>query len=266
MRAPTFLFGLAFLPLLAAPALAALSEADLSDVALRPAPHALVPGELRFSDDGRPIALGDVMRDRPTLLILADYNCHTICGPILAATEATIRSSGLAAGRDFNLVVIGIDPTETRADANEMKQAQFGDDAALAAAAHFLRGDARALAELSAAIGYHARYDAVARRYAHPTDLIVLTPDRHLSRLLPGLGTAGGELRAALVEARDGYLGAVIDRAHVLCYGLDPAHGVYNAFVRAGLIGAGGATLAAVGAMAAIAQRRRRRLIGEGGR
>lgn len=265
MRAPTSVLAVASALLLAAPALAAMTEADLSEVALRPTPHALVPGELRFTDDGRPIALADVMRDRPTLLILADYNCHTICGPILAATEATIRGSGLTAGRDFNLVVVGIDPTETRADANEIKQAQFG-DAALAAAAHFLVGDAGALAELSAAIGYHARYDAVARRYAHPTDLLVLTPDRRLSRLLPGLGIAGDELRAALVEARDGYLGALIDRAHVLCYGLDPAHGVYNASVRAGLIGAGGATLAAVGAMAAIAQRRRRRLIGEGGR
>jgi cellobiose-specific phosphotransferase system component IIC len=52
---------------------------------------------------------------------------------------------------------------------------------------------------------------------------------------------------------------------HVLCYGLDPAYGVYNASVRAALIGGGGATLALVGVMAAIAQRRRKRLIGEGG-
>jgi protein SCO1/2 len=252
--------------LLQTPAAAALSEAELSTVAVRPAANALVPGDIRFTDDdGRPVALGDLMRDRATLLILADYSCHAICGPILAATEATIGNSGLVAGRDFNLVVVGIDPTETRADAAAMKAAQFGDDPALAAAAHFIGGDAAAIAALSAAIGYHARYDADARRFAHPTDLVVLTPDRHVSRLLPGLGASGEELRFALVEAGDGYLGSLIDRAHVLCYGLDPQHGVYNAFARVGLIGGAGATLSAVGFMIAIVQRRRRRLIGGGG-
>jgi protein SCO1/2 len=257
---------LGFPLLLQAPAAAALSEAELSTVAVRPAPNALVPGEIRFTDDdGRPVALGDLMRDRATLLILADYSCHAICGPILAATEATIGNSGLVAGRDFNLVVVGIDPTETRADAAAMKEAQFGDDPALAAAAHFVGGDAAAIAALSAAIGYHARYDADARRFAHPTDLVVLTPDRHVSRLLPGLGVSGEELRFALVEAGDGYLGSLIDYAHVLCYGLDPRHGAYNASVHAALIGGAGATLSAMGLIAAIAQRRRRRLIGGGG-
>jgi protein SCO1/2 len=79
------------------------------------------------------------------------------------------------------------------------------------------------------------------------------------------LGDSGEELRFALVEAGDGYLGSLIDRAHVLCYGLDPQHGVYNAFARVGLIGGAGATLSAVGFMIAIVQRRRRRLIGGGG-
>jgi protein SCO1 len=263
MRTALSRLALGFPLLFSAPAAAALSEAELSAVAVRPAPDAVIPGEIHFTDDdGRPVALGDLMRDRATLMILADYSCHAICGPILAATEATIDNSGLVAGRDFNLVVIGIDPADTRADAAAMKAAQFGDDPALAAAAHFVSGDAAAIATLSSAIGYHARYDADARRFAHPTDLVVLTPDRHVSRLLSGLSVSGEELRFALVEAGDGYLGSLIDRAHVLCYGLDPRHGAYDASVRAALIGGAGATLAAVGFMAAIAQRRRRRLIG----
>ena len=102
-----------------------------------------------------------------------------------------------------------------------MKTAEFGDDPSLGAA-HFLRGDAAAIARLSAAIGYHARYDAQARQYAHPTDLLVLTPDRRVSRLLPGFGASGDELRFALVEAGEGLIGSLIDRIHVLCYGLDP--------------------------------------------
>jgi protein SCO1/2 len=266
MRTLTAWLALGFALALAVPACAALSEGDLSGVALRPAADALIPADIPFSDDdGRHIALGEVMGGRATLLILADYNCRTICGPILASAEAAVRGSGLVVGRDFNLVVIGIDPAGTRADAAAMKTGQFGDAPNLAAA-HFLDGDAAAIDRLSSAIGYHALYDAQARQFAHPTDLLVLTPDRRVSRLLPGLAVRGDDLRFALIEAGDGFIGSLIDRLHVLCYGLDPAHGVYNASVRAALIGGGAATLALVGAMAAIAQRRRGRLIGEGRR
>jgi protein SCO1 len=250
-------FALAQAPTIAA----ALTEADLADVSLRPPPGAVVPGGLIFSDDGgRRVMLGDVMRDRPTLLVLADYDCHLICGPILAATAATILRSGLVAGRDFNLVVVGINPMATHADAAKMKADQLGGDAGLEAAAYFLEGDASTIQALSQAIGYHARYDADARRFAHPTDLLALTHDRRVSRLAPGLSVDPGELRSALVEAGGGFIVSLIDRVHVLCYGLDPTHGEYDEPVRIALMGAGGATLAALGAAALFAHRRRGRL------
>jgi protein SCO1/2 len=261
MRA--FLAALALLStfFVASPVAAALTEAELLDVGLHPVEGAAAPPDIAFTDDdGHAVALGDVTRGRATLLILADYNCHTICGPILGVAATAIRDSGLVAGRDFNLVVVGIDPRATLADAARMKAEQFGDDPALALD-HFLYGDARAIERLSAAIGYHAHYDAEMRQFAHPTDMLVLTPERRISRLLPGLAISGEDLRFALVEAGGGGVASLIDRAHVLCYGLDPARGVYNSAVRATLIGAGAATLAGIAAIAAIAQRRRRRLL-----
>jgi protein SCO1 len=266
MRAAGALLALGLTLAQAPPASAGLTEADLSGVAMRPAPDAQIPADIPFTNDsGAPIALGAAMRGRATLLVVVDYACRSVCGPILASTAATIRNSGLAAGHDFNLVVIGLDPSRTRADAAAMKAAQLGGDPGLAASAHFLNGDAAALQRLWAALGYRALYDADARRYAHPTDLIVLTPDRRVSRLLPGFAVRGDDLRFALVEAGGGAVAALIDRARVLCYGLDPAHGVYNARVRIALIGGAGATLVGLGLLAGGAQRRRRRLI-DGGR
>jgi protein SCO1 len=256
--------GLAFLR--ASSAGAALSEADLAGVSFRPIIGSAVPEDIPFIDDnGRSVALAEVMGGRATLLILADYNCRYLCGPILAAAATSILKSGLVAGRDFNLVVVGIDPRESRADAARMKAAQFGGEPRLAAA-HFLEGDASAIDVLSSALGYRARYDAASQQYAHPSDMLVLTADRRVSRLLPGLADDSDDLRFALVEASDGLFGSLIDRAHVFCYGLEPAHGTYDTIVLRTLIGAAGATLAAVGAMAAMAQRRRRRTLSGDGR
>jgi protein SCO1/2 len=264
MKAPAILLALAVALSCASRAGAALSESDLSDVSLRPAIGAIVPADIPFvDDDGRSIALGDVIGGRATLLILADFDCRILCGPILAQAATSILSSGLVVGRDFNLVVVGIDPSETRFDAARMRSAQFGDEPRLAAA-HFLNGDASAIERLSSALSYRAHYDAATRLYAHPTDMLVLTADRRVSRLLPGLAIDSDGLRFALVEAGAGLIASLIDRAHVLCYGLDPAHGVYDAAVRTTLIGAGGATLAAVGFVILMAQRRRRRLLSGG--
>ena len=94
MRA--FLAALALLStfFLASPVAAALTEAELSDVGLHPVEGAAAPPDIAFTDDdGHAVALGDVTRGRATLLILADYNCHTICGPILAFAATAIRES-----------------------------------------------------------------------------------------------------------------------------------------------------------------------------
>ena len=92
MRA--FLAALALLStfFVASPVAAALTEAELSDVGLHPVAGAAAPPDIAFTDDdGQAVELGDVTGGRATLLILADYNCHTICGPILGVAARAIR-------------------------------------------------------------------------------------------------------------------------------------------------------------------------------
>lgn len=248
----------------ACPASAYLTNEQLAEVGLRPTIGFQIPADIRLVDeDGRSAKFGDLARLRPTLLILADFNCHVICGPILASTAASIRASGLVPGRDFNIIVVGIDPAATRIDALNMKAAQFGGDARLAAAARFLSGDDTAIAALSAAIGYHARYDPQAKVFAHPSDLLALTPDRRISRLLPGFALSGPDLRFALVEARAGLIGALVDRARVVCYGFDPARGLYDGPARTAIMALSASSLLALLFLVAGAQRRRARLVGQ---
>jgi len=219
---------------------------------------------MRFLDDGgRGIEFGDAARGRATLVALVDFRCHLVCGPILAATAAAIRASQLMAGRDFNFVVVGIDPAAMPRDAARMKAAQLGRDSQLARATMFLSGDQDAIDRLSAAIGYRDRYDADRHRFAHPVDLVVLSPALRVSAVLSGLSIDPLALRAAVVTAREGRFGALIDRLHVLCYGLDPAKGIYDALARALLIGGAGSTLALLGALVLRAQRRRSRMVRE---
>jgi protein SCO1/2 len=221
-----------------------LTRADLEAVGLKPPPDAKVPGELVLTDsDARLVTLRAMTASRPTLLLLVDFTCRTICGPLLSIIAADILRAGLAPGRDFNLVVIGIDPRETPSEAAAMKRADLADAPELQAAAHFLSADVESFARLSSAIGYRARYDDEAQVFAHPADVLVLAPGGAVSRVLAGLALDPRELRLALVEAGRGRLASLAERIHILCYGLDPAVGIYARAIEDVLWGAGALTL-----------------------
>ena len=68
----------------------------------------------KFVDEnGKPRTLGDAIGNRPAVVVFADYTCKTLCGPILAFAAGGLAKTGLVAGRDFHLVVIGIDPKDS---------------------------------------------------------------------------------------------------------------------------------------------------------
>ncbi len=243
---------------MAGPAEAALTQAQLDAVAASPAAGAAVPDRLVFVDAaGRPLELRALFGRRPIVLVLADYRCREICGPILAIAAHALASSGLAAGRDFDLVVVGIDPRASGADAARMRHAELDDVGDLGAATHVLVGSAPAVAALETALGYRAAYDEVSARYAHPADIFVLTATGIVSRVLPALDADGPGLRLALVEAGQGRIGTLRDRFHLLCYGLDPARGAANAAVRMALAGGGLLTLLGMAGLVAAMERRR---------
>lgn len=211
------------------PARAALTSAQLAAVEARPIPGARLPLTTVLRDEqNRPARLADVIGGQPALLIFADYTCRTLCGPVIEMAAAALRQSGLRPGRDFHLVVVGLDPADGPPLAEKMKAAQLAGTAEIAAAATFLSGDARSIAALTGAAGYRYAYDADNDQFAHPNVVMALTGDGRISRTLSALGLTGTDVRLALVEAGHGTIGGVADRLRLLCYGFDPAQGVYT--------------------------------------
>jgi protein SCO1/2 len=208
---------------------AGLTEAVLDDVAAEPRPDAALPLGLRFSDEtGQPRTLGDVLAGKPAILVFADYTCRTLCGPILTFVAAGLERSGLAAGADYWLVVIGLDPKDDPKSARATKAARIGSGTPLAAAAIMLTGEEAAIRTATAALGYRYAYDAEHDQFAHPAAAFAVNAAGRVTRVLSGLTLDGADLRMALVEAGEGRVGSLGDRLRLLCYGFDPVRGVYT--------------------------------------
>jgi protein SCO1/2 len=240
------------------PALASagLTEQQIGRVGLDPAPGARLPTSLLFNDlSGKSVSIGDAIGGRPTLLIPADFTCKQICGPALSIAAAALQQTGLAAGRDYSVVVVGIDPRDGIDDARRFSEDQIGGPGT-----SVLTGTSEAIAALLGSIGYHTELDADQDAIAHPAAFAALGSDGHLVRTLSSLALQPADLRLALLEAGNGSIGGLAGRISLLCYGFDAVHGIYTRRITAILQIAGAATIAVLaGAIALLLVRGRRR-------
>ncbi len=233
------------LVLLSFPCKAALSPNQLKQAALAPSPGAMVPADTKFTTStGAPISLGEAIGGKPAALVLVNYTCRFICGTTLAIAAFGLSGTGLKPGKEFSFIVMGINPRDKPANALAMEDAQLAPYKALRASAHFLNGDAAAIASVTKALSYNPVYDAERDEFAHPVGAVILTPEGRVSRVISGLNLNPDAFKAALTEAGQGSVSSLIDGIRLLCYGHSPLHGAYNATVTAVLFAGGLMTLA----------------------
>ena len=221
------------------PAQAAVTASQLEQVGSVPRPNAQLPLQIRMSDlSDRSAPLQSWLGGIPTLWILADYTCETLCGPAISIVSNTLADTGLKAGADFRLIVVGFDPKDSVAQARAMRDAQLSTRGGLPEHSFFLRGTAPDIGALTDAFGVRAIYDREHDQFAHPAAAFVVTPDGRISRTLSALAIDANSLRLALVEAGRGRVGRWTDQIHLLCYGFDPASGTYTLAARRLLLAA----------------------------
>jgi len=227
---------------------AGLSGIDLSRVEAAPNPDASLPLALLLQGDlGEPKPLQQWLGSVPAVWILADFTCKTLCGPIVTVVSDALRHSGLRPGTNFRLIVVGLDPKDTAADAATMKRAQVGEDDDLFQQTFFLRGSPSGIAALANVFGFRALYDSAHDQFAHPAAAFVVTPAGHVARALSPLALTPADLRLALVEAGQGRVGSWVDHVRLMCYGFDPASGTYTAAIGRILAFAAALTMLALG-------------------
>ena len=116
-------------------------------------------------------------------------------------TVNSLRRLSLEPGRDYSVVVVSIDPSETPALAAEKKESyrQAFNLPSFNAGWHFLTGSQPAITQLAQAVGFHYRWDEKTKQFIHAAAIMVATPEGKLSRYFYGVQYAPADLRMALV-------------------------------------------------------------------
>ena len=210
-----------------------------------------VPLDLSFRDArGQILRLREAVAGRPTLLVPGYYHCTNLCDVVRSGVAQAVSASGLNPGRQFNVVLISIDPRESPADA---AAAQRSDAEAHPKAQvlhwRYLVGTAAASTALARAIGFHFLFDPRNGQYAHNAGIVVVSPTGTITQYLLGVKFAPLSLRLALVGASQGRLGTLVDRLVLLCCDYDSGTGRYNLLISRVLQGLGVLTLLTLGGL-----------------
>jgi protein SCO1/2 len=144
-----------------------------------------------------------------------------------------LRALPMDVGDAVDVVVFSFDPGETPALA-KAKKATLVDEyrrPGTEGGWHFLTGGPDAIHALTDAIGFRYAYDRGSDQFAHPSGLVVVTPDGRTSRYFFGVEFSPRDVRLALVEASSGRVGTVVDQLLLLCLQWDPTQGRYTTSV-----------------------------------
>src|SRR4051812_22628536 len=73
-----------------------------------------VPLDLTFTDDaGKQVQLGEYFGKRPAILALVYYQCPMLCSEELNGLVSALQMVSFRPGKDFDIIVESIDPTES---------------------------------------------------------------------------------------------------------------------------------------------------------
>ncbi len=210
---------------------------------------AQIPLDLTFrSAADQPVRIGDYFAARPVILVIGYYNCPNLCDMVRQGLVDSLRTLSFDAGKDFNVVAVSIDPPETpknSTDAENQFIVSYGRDRS-EKGIDFLTGSQDSIKQLAQAVGFEYAYDDSIKQFAHPSGIIVLTPQGRISRYFYGIQFAPNDLRLGLVEASANKIGTVVDQVLLRCYHYDPSTGKYNLIILDALQWAGLATVVAL--------------------
>ena len=217
-----------------AAAAVALQPKELAKVEFEQRLGATLPLNAMFRDEhGLPVRLGNFFGERPVVLAFAYYECPNLCTVVLNALLESVRDLRQEAGRDYEIIVISINPADTAAQAAAKKQMyamRYGRPGS-AKGWHFLTGTPESVTQAANAAGFHSLYDPATRQFAHASGIAIVTPAGTLSRYFLGIEYPPKEVSAALKQASEHQIGTLTHRLLLLCFHYDPATGRYSLLI-----------------------------------
>jgi protein SCO1/2 len=210
----------------------------LSGVGIAQNLNAQLPLSLTFTDDdGKQVPLANYFGRKPAILALVYYQCPMLCSEELNGLTGALQMVDEVPGKDFNVVVVSIDPSEGTDLAAAKKRSylkRYGHPET-ADGWHFMTGTQANIDALTKAVGFGyvkiAEPAGTPTQYAHASSIQIVTPEGKLAQYYMGVEYSPKDLRLGLAEAASHRIGSPVDNILTYCYHYDPGTNKHSLIV-----------------------------------
>jgi protein SCO1/2 len=197
-----------------------------------------LPLNLAFTDDtGNQVTLASYFGKRPAILALVYYRCPMLCSEELDGLTSALEMVRYLPGKDFNIIVVSIDPTEGTdlAAAKKREYLKRYGRPETANGWHFLTGTQPNIDALTQAVGF--RYVKLTvpgsnqMQYAHASSIQIVTPEGKLAQYYMGVEYSPKDMLLGLDEASSNRIGSPVDNILTYCYHYDPTTNTHDLII-----------------------------------
>lgn len=213
-----------------------------------------LPLDAQFIDDhGSNVKLGDYFGKRPAVLVLVYFDCPMLCSEELDGLTGALEMVKLTPGKDFDVIVVSIDPSDTPEMAAKKKAfylKRYG-RVETASGWHFLTGQTASIDAVTNAVGFgYVKVpgpDGKLDQFAHASSIELVTTDGKLAQYYLGVEYSAKDMLLGLIEASGNKIGSPVANILTYCYHYDPTTNKHSLIV-ARVVQAGGIiTMAGLG-------------------
>lgn len=213
-----------------------------------------LPGTAEFVDEtGAHVHLADYFGKRPALLSMVYFNCPMLCSEELNGMTSALEMVRLTPGKDFDVIVISIDPSEGPEIAAKKKAfylKRYGRPET-AGGWHFLTGQRPSIDAVTDAVGFgYVRVpgpDGKLTQFAHASSLEVVTTEGKLAQYYLGVEYSPKDVLLGLIEASGNKIGSPVANILTYCYHYDPQTNKHSLYVARVVQFGGMVTMASLG-------------------
>jgi protein SCO1 len=211
----------------------------LQKVQVRQHLNTQLPLNAAFVDDmGAAVTLGKYFDGKhPAVVSTVYYNCPMLCSEEMDGLTSALEMVHLVPGKDFQVVLVSIDPSETP-DLAAKKKAfylkRYGHPET-ADGWHFLTGQKPAIDAVTDAVGFgYVRVpgpDGKLTQFAHASSIEIATPQGKLAQYYLGVEYSPKDVLLGLIDASGNKIGSPVANILTYCYHYDPQNNKHSLIV-----------------------------------
>lgn len=179
-----------------------------------------IPLDLTFYNEKNDTVTLGSMINKPTILSFVYFDCPGLCSPLLDGIADVISKMNLTVGKEFDIITISFNTKDTPEKARQKKlnfvqKIQEKDRDSW----YYLTGELENIQKITEAVGF--RFKPTGLDFAHPSVIILLSPDGKITRYLYGVSFLPFDVKMAVGEAQKGLVRPTSTKILDFCFAYD---------------------------------------------